>query len=72
MIPSSVREINDGAFMSCVQLKSVELAPNSFLDLVGFRAFAETGLKQICIPRGTEVNNSAFANCYGINVFRYL
>lgn len=61
VIPASVREICEGAFMSCEELKSVEFAPGSELERVGSMAFSGTGVgRNIVFPAGVEVAENAF------------
>ena len=49
-IPTSVREIQKGAFACCKRLREVEFAEGSTLELMGELCFYNTGLESITIP----------------------
>jgi outer membrane protein OmpA-like peptidoglycan-associated protein len=61
-IPSTVTEIKDGAFYDAVSLRTVNFAPNSQLESIGYGAFFRaTSLESIDIPSGVRViDESAF------------
>ena len=62
-LPGTVSYIDQGAFMNCGQLSSVELAESSALRTIGPAAFAYcSALCQINLPEGlADVQASAFA-----------
>lgn len=62
IIPSSIKEIGEGAFWGCTNLKSVEL--NEGLEVIGGNAFRETGIKTIKLPKTLKtIRQRAFASC---------
>ena len=64
VLPSSLTEIKSNTFEGCQNLEAVIL-PNS-LEIIGEKAFYDTGIKQIVIPSNvTQIGDYAFAN----NVF---
>ena len=55
-IPASVTEIKDGAFYDAVSLRTVNFAPNSQLESIGYGAFFRaTSLQSIDIPSSVRV-----------------
>ena len=64
VIPSSVVNINKGAFYNCTGLRSVEIQGNG-LEIIGEGAFrGDTGLVSIMIPDSvTSIGHYAFADC---------
>jgi len=56
----NVKDIQTGAFFKCKDLTTVLLAENA---KVGEMAFARTGIDEILIPDGVELDNGAFAGC---------
>ena len=61
-MPSSITEICDGAFFSCLNLEEVTIG--SSVKTIGKEAFGECGLKSVSIPSSvTEIGDSAFINC---------
>ena len=62
-IPSSVKEIGNGAFSSCYDLSQVAL--NEGLEKIGDSAFNDTKITSITIPSSVkEIGNNAFAGFY--------
>ena len=64
-IPSSVKEIEEGAFGVCSAMKEVEFESQSSLKKNGPLSFQHCGtLNQITIPSlVTEIYHDAFQNC---------
>ncbi|AUW37073.1 hypothetical protein C1937_01235 [Metamycoplasma hominis] len=64
-IPSSVKEIGEGAFSGCQNLK--ELILNEGLEKIGAGAFNHTNIESITIPGSVkEIGESAFLGCQNL------
>jgi hypothetical protein len=83
-IPNTITRIDDGAFMYCTSLSSIEI-PNS-VTIIGIKAFYNTGIQSLSIGNSvTSIGDFAFELCtnlasvtipnsvtsIGIKVFRY-
>ena len=70
-IPSSVTNIDYGAFRQCASLKSVQLPKD--LTSIGGSAFSEcSNLKTVNAPSSlTEIKTSAFRLCITLEEIRY-
>ncbi|QKX39421.1 leucine-rich repeat domain-containing protein [Metamycoplasma hominis] len=65
-IPSSVKEIGEGAFSGCENLKEVTL--NEGLEKIGAEAFYKTNIESITIPSSVkEIGERAFHGCTNLN-----
>jgi len=61
-IPSSVKEIKEGAFNSCVSLRKVHLPRN--LKVIEKNMFLYTSINKIILPRNLKIiKENAFAGC---------
>lgn len=59
LLPDSLLEIGDGAFMSCKKLTEITLPPK--LTTIGQNAFMSTGLSRVTVPESVEdIGYSAF------------
>ena len=64
-LPDSVREIGEGAFQECYQLRSLTISENSKLESIGTRAFQDCplDLETISIPKGIrQIESLAFGS----------
>ena len=62
-IPSSVYEIQEGAFRKVITLQSVDFGENPQLATIGDRAFLGTGMTSVAIPDSvTSIGSEAFSN----------
>ena len=64
-LPDSVREIGEGAFQECYQLRSLTISENSKLESIGTRAFQDCplDLETISIPKGIrQMESLAFGS----------
>jgi len=67
-IPDSVKIIEEGAFINCENLASVNFGENSELKSIGSRAFSLSNIKDIIIPSSVEtIERYAFADCKNLN-----
>ena len=68
-IPSTVMNINYGAFSGCSNLTTLEVAPNADLQLIAGEVFAYCySLKYVTLNEGLlQIEERAFQNCYAIN-----
>ena len=63
VIPDSVAEIGEGAFLKCCALTSIEI-PTSVTEIGDCAFFGCTGLTSVVIPDSvTEIRKSAFEEC---------
>lgn len=60
LIPISVSSIEESCFEGCTNLKNIELT--NFVSL-GYRSFAESGLRSFVFPKYSSVVSSVFYNC---------
>ena len=60
IIPSEVETLDGSCFHTCKSLEEVIFADDSKLHRIGKEAFAESGLKNITIPREVDIDESAF------------
>ena len=66
VLPYSMKEICDGAFENCINLKAVSFPKQ--LERLGSAAFKNTGLKTVTIPTSVYwVGEELFANCKDID-----
>jgi len=68
LIPSSVKEIQDNAFMGCQELRRVRFQDNSSLELIGESAFSVcTVLEEINLPSSlVKIDAQVFHACDGL------
>ncbi|HNZ50026.1 MAG TPA: leucine-rich repeat protein [Bacilli bacterium] len=64
ILPSTVKTIESGAFMSCTSLTSISLPQN--LEYIGSFAFTSSGLKEISIPANVTTANGVFSGCQSL------
>ena len=71
VIPSSVVNINKGAFYNCTGLRNVEIQGIG-LEIIGEGAFhGDTGLVSIMIPDSvTSIGHNAFADCKTLTMIK--
>ena len=63
-IPKGVKEIQDGAFEDCENLREVIFEDGNALKKIGGFCFFSSGLEEIAIPSGvTELGDHAFSDC---------
>ena len=68
IIPNTIKEIKAGAFQDIWRLEEVVFAQNSQLELIGERAFANIGVREITIPKSVkDIGDEAFI--YTRNLF---
>ena len=68
--PTSVRAVEEEAFLCCARLGSVSFAPGSRLRRLGRACFRECGLREFDAPgRLRFVEREAFCGCRGLEEF---
>ena len=67
-IPSSVKKIDDKAFLGCVSLANVSISDNSSLEYIGREAFSSCKrISSICIPSNVmTIGEEAFKDCIAL------
>ena len=64
MLPQNITKISERAFEDCRNLTDVLYIPET-CDTIGYRAFANSGIRSIEINKGVKcINNEAFYGCY--------
>ena len=64
MLPQNITRISERAFEDCRNLTDVLYIPET-CDTIGYRAFANSGIRSIEINKGVKcINNEAFYGCY--------
>jgi len=67
---SDLKSIDDEAFYNCKSLTSIDLPYK--LESLGSMAFAQSGLKEIIIPRSVKnINENAFNDCDNLTIHCY-
>ena len=68
-IPPNVIHICEGAFKNCKSLKSIEIAPNSKLQIIEKESFNNTSIEYIFVPQNVkEICERTFGSCKKLKV----
>lgn len=66
-IPNSVTNIEDGAFMNCINLKSVSMSMSNKVEYIGKQAFEDCkALTSISFPNIKSLGYAAFYQCFNL------
>ena len=68
LIPNTVRELCDGCFKGCKNLRRVTFGGSSSLEWIGDSCFAETGVEEVSIPDGVRnLGDWCFSDCKNLS-----
>lgn len=71
-IPASITKISDEAFRNCKSLKTVTIADNSVLEIIGNNAFRQTNINSITIPPNVKsIGDYAFFMCNSLSSIKF-
>ena len=63
ILPSTILTVEDGSFIGCLKLNSIDL-PNA--TMIGSSAFTFSGLNNISLPNATSIGAGSFSECSNI------
>ena len=64
VVPASVKEIGEGAFCKCRELREITFEDGSQLRTIGKRCFEQSGLEEVFLPKSLQcVGEAAFSDC---------
>ena len=66
-VPDSVRELCDGCFKECKDLRRITFGPSSSLERIGVSCFERSGVEELSVPdRVRELCDGCFKECKGL------
>lgn len=70
--PSNITHIKKSAFYACDNLQSINIDPNSKIEIIEQKVFSSTLIDRIRIPSNvTRIENEAFFNCLNLQIVEF-